>query len=196
MTYPGRALPARLAPGLAAASLLALAAACAPEGLRQDNTSPWAPGADLSQEAEDGLAVGHRLMAAGEHELALDAFTRAALDEGLTAEVMSGMGSAKLGLRRLGQAEDLLRKAVEAAPDWPEAANNLGVVLLEQGKTAEAAQVLKRAYALDNGESDAIRDNLRLALAKLDQPAHSEPQNHAYSLVRQGGGSYLIRQTP
>ena len=31
---------------------------------------------------------------------------------------------------------------------------------MERGKTAEAVQVFQRAYALDNGESDAIRDNL------------------------------------
>lgn len=196
MTSLGRAAPVRLSRALAAASVLALAAACAPGGLKQDKGSPWAPGADHRKTAEDGLQVGHRLMAAGEHELALEAFTRAALDQGLTAEVLSGMGSAKLGLRRLGQAEELLRQAVDADPAWPEPMNNLGVVLMEQGKTAEAVQVFRRAYALDNGESDAIRDNLRLALAKLENPAHTEPQNQDYKLVRQGGGSYLIRQSP
>ena len=191
-----RAPAARLLPAAAAASALALAAACAPGGRKQDKGSPWAPGADHRREAEDGLLVGNRLMAAGEHELALEAFTRAALDQGLTPEVLSGMGSAKLGLRRLGQAEELLRQAVDADPAWPEPMNNLGVVLMERGKTAEAVQVFQRAYALDNGESDAIRDNLRLALAKLENPAHTEPQNEDYKLVRQGGGSYLIRQTP
>lgn len=181
---------------MAAASVIALAAACAPGGLKQQRGSPWAPGTNIGAEAEDGLLVGHRLMAAGEHELALEAFIRAALDHGLTAEVLSGMGSAKLGLRRLGQAEDLLRQAVDKDPSWPEPMNNLGVVLMERGKTAEAVRVFQRAYALDNGESDAIRDNLRLALAKMENPAHTEPQNQDYKLVRQGGGSYLIRQTP
>ncbi|MBY6068066.1 tetratricopeptide repeat protein [Leisingera aquaemixtae] len=196
MAKTHRAPRARLLQMTAAASALALAAACAPSGLKQDKGSPWAPGEDHRQQAEDSLVVGHRLMAAGEHELALEAFTRAALDHGLTAEVLSGMGSAKLGLRRLGQAEELLRRAVDADPAWPEPMNNLGVALMERGKTAEAVQVLQRAYALDNGESDAIRDNLRLALAKLENPAHSEPQQEDYKLVRQGGGSYLIRQAP
>ncbi|KIC30871.1 tetratricopeptide repeat protein [Leisingera sp. ANG-S5] len=191
-----RAASARLLKVTAAASALALAAACSTSGLKQDKGSPWAPGDDHRQEAADGLVVGHRLMAAGEHELALEAFTRAALDHGLTAEVLSGMGSAKLGLRRLGQAEDLLRQAVDADPAWPEPMNNLGVALIERGKTAEAVQVFQRAYALDNGESDAIRDNLRLALAKLENPAHSEPQKEDYKLVRQGSGSYLIREAP
>ncbi|WP_264212725.1 tetratricopeptide repeat protein [Leisingera thetidis] len=196
MTSRGRAAPVRLSRALAAASVVALAAACAPGGLKQDKGSPWAPGADHRQQAASGLVVGHRLMAAGEYELALEAFTRAALGQGLTAEVLSGMGSAKLGLRRLGQAEELLRQAVDADPAWPEPMNNLGVVLMERGKTPEAVQVFQRAYALDNGESDAIRDNLRLALAKLENPTHTEPQNQDYKLVRQGGGSYLIRQAP
>lgn len=196
MKFQGRASPVRLCRACAAASVLAMAAACAPGGLKQDKDSPWAPGTDHREEAADNLAAGNRLMAAGEHELALDAFTRAALDRGLTPEVLSGMGSAKLGLRRLGQAEELLRRAVEADPSWPEPMNNLGVALMEQGKTAEAAQFLKRAYALDNGESDAIRDNLRLALAKMEKPAHTESNNQDYQLVRQGSGSYLISHAP
>lgn len=192
----GRATPVRRYRALAAASVISLVAACAQTGLKQDHGSPWAPGTNLRAEAEDGLVVGNRMMAAGQHELALEAFTRAALDHGLTAEVLSGMGSATLGLRRLGQAEELLRQAVTADPSWPEPMNNLGVALMEQGKTAEAVQFFRRAYALDNGESDAIRDNFRLALAKMENPAHTEPQNQDYKLVRQGGGSFLIRPTP
>lgn len=196
MNKSGRANPVRRFRAAAAASVIALAAACAPGGLKQDRGSPWAPGTNHRADAADGLVVGNRLMAAGEHELALEAFTRAALDHGLTAEILSGMGSAKLGLRRLGQAEELLRQAVTKDPAWPEPMNNLGVALMEQGKTAEAVRIFQRAYALDNGESDAIRDNLRLALAKMENPAHTEPQNQDYKLVRQGGGSFLIRPTP
>ena len=184
-----------------AAALVAflVASSCAPQFAREEPDSPWAPGVDLRKQAEDGLVVGHRLMDAGEYELALDAFNRAALDQGLTPEVLSGMGSANLGLGRLGQAEALLRRATKAAPDWPEALNNLGVVLMERGKTPEAAQILRRAYALDNGESDAIRDNLRRALEKLENSAHSDPQNESrsdFTLMRQGGGSYRIGKNP
>jgi len=161
-----------------------------------DPSSPWAPGVDHKKQAEDGLEVGHRLMAAHQYELALDAFTRAALEHGLTGEILSSMGTANLGLGRLGQAETLLRRAVEAEPDWPEAMNNLGVLLLEQGKYAEAEQVLRRAYALDNGQSDPIRENLRLALAKLEKSANNAGQNQDYELVQRGGGNFLIRTTP
>lgn len=187
--------------GMRAATLAfaLVAVGCSPAGISQRTPSSWAPGVDTSQDSEDPLLVGHRLMAAAEYELALDAFTRAALDHGLTAEILSSLGSANLGLGRLGQAEELLRRSISESPDWAEPYNNLGVVLMERGKTAEAVQILKQAYALNNGESDAIRDNLRLALEKFEDSGHSDPQgteNNKYKLVQQGGGSYAIRKTP
>jgi Flp pilus assembly protein TadD len=140
----------------------------------------------------DPLASAHDLSALGEYDLALRAFSQAALDQGLTPEILAGMGAANLGLGRLGQAEPLLRRAAEAEPAWPENLNNLGVVLLEQGKAGEAVQTLRRAYALDNGESDAIRNNLRLALATLENSDTVAADSGGYRLVRLGGGSFLL----
>ena len=156
--------------------------------------SPFAPGVRQKGQAVDGMVVGHRLMQAGEYELALDAFTRAAADEGMTAEVISALGTANLGLGRLGQAERLLRRAVTVDQTSPEAWNNLGVVLMEQGKYPEASQMFQRAYAFDNGESDSIRDNLRLALAKSENPATPEAQKEEYKLVQRGSGDVLLRK--
>ena len=170
MTGPGparqRALPHRTIRFATAALALALAAGCASNGLQNVENGPYAPGVDLRAAPVDGVEVAHRLMAAGEYELAMDAFTRAALEVGTTPEILSGMGSANLGLGRLGQAEELLRQAVAAAPESASAWNNLGVVLMERDKTAEAEQIFRKAYALDNGESDSIRDNLRLTLSR------------------------------
>ena len=177
-----------------AALALALAAGCASNGLQTAENGPYAPGVDLRADAVDGVEVAHRLMAAGEYELAMDAFTRAALDNGATPEILSGLGSANLGLGRLGQAEDLLRQAVEAAPESASAWNNLGVVLMERDKTAEAEQIFRKAYALDNGESDSIRDNLRLTLAKLENPDNTGGQHQEYKLVQRGGSDFLIRE--
>ena len=132
-------------------------------------------------------------MQAGEYELALEAFTRAALDQGLTSEILTSMGTANLGLGRLGQAETLLRRAVREEPEWPEAWNNLGVLLMEQGETAEAVQVFKKAFALDDGESTSIRDNLRLALAKSEESGNTEPQGQEFKLVRRGSSDFLIQ---
>ena len=63
---------------------------------------------------------------------------------------------------------------------------------MERGKTAEAELVFKKAYALDNGESDAIRDNLRLALAKTDNSVINDVDDDNYKLVRRAAGDYLI----
>lgn len=158
--------------------------------------TPFPPGVDHRKEAVSGVEVGQRLMAAGEYELALDSFTRAALDEGMTPEILTGIGTANLGLGRFGQAEPMLRRAVDDAPDWPEAWNNLGVLLMEKGELAEAKQVFQKAYALDNGESDSIRDNLRIALAKSENVVNNEQQQEEYKLVQRGQGDFVIRKTP
>ncbi|KUJ80920.1 hypothetical protein AVO45_05170 [Ruegeria marisrubri] len=158
---------------------------------------PYPPGVDPKGQAVDGVEVGNRLMEAGEYELALDAFTRAALDQGMTTEILTSIGTANLGLGRLGQAEMLLRRAVEDDPEWPVAWNNLGVLLMEKGEYSEAANVFERAFALSNGESDAIGDNLRLALAKMENPDNNGPQEEQeLRLVRRGEGEFVIRKSP
>ncbi len=172
--------------------VLTMVASCTDTGL---NNGPFPPGVDPKGEAADELTVGNRLMAAGEYELALESFTRAALDEGMTPQILTSLGTANLGLRRLGQAETLLRRAVEDEPDWPVAWNNLGVLLMETGQYPEASQVFQRAYALDNGESDAIRDNLRLALAKMENPVNNTPQEQEYTLEQRGNGAFVLRKT-
>lgn len=162
----------------------------------QPDDRVFAPG--IAGESDlDGLVVGHRLMAAGQYQLALDAYTRAAGQQGLNVDTLSALGSANLRLGRLGQAERLLRRAVEADAEFPPAWNNLGVILMEQGRVGEASEMFRRAYATDNGNSDQIRDNLRLALARLDQQGYAEPQqDDQYELIRRGPGDYLILAAP
>lgn len=188
--------------GLASVLTTLLLAACSQGGLlpslpggQPPPDQVYAPGVDRRGVAVDGLTVGHRLMDAGEFDLALEAYTRAAGDMGLTGEVLVALGSANLAMGRLQQSERLLRRAVEAEPEWPEAWNNLGVLLIEKGELAEAVGVFRKAYALDNGESDAIRDNLRLALAKLENSVYVGDAQQDYKLVRRGSGLYTIRTT-
>ncbi|WP_377071115.1 tetratricopeptide repeat protein [Roseovarius ramblicola] len=155
------------------------------------------PGADTGKQSEaDPLLVGHRLMDAGEFDLAHRAYTRAGAAQGLTTDVLAGLGSANLAMGRLGTAERLLRRAIEGDEATPEMWNNLGVVLVEKGEYQEAEQMLRRAYALDNGASDTIRDNLRLALAKTRDSGYDAETEKDYKVVRRGGGKYLLRKTP
>lgn len=170
----------------------ALLAACSAGGLNRSAGGVYAPGVAGEMDV-DGLIVGHRLMAAGEYELALDAYMVAAGQQGLNVDTLSALGSANLHLGRLGQAERLLRRAVEEDPTFVPAWNNLGVVLMEAGKIGEAAEIFRRAYATDNGNSDTIRDNLRLALSRLDNSGYTEPQeDEQFQLMRRGTGEYAI----
>ncbi len=178
---------------LKATMVIALVASCTDAGL---SDSLDAPGIDPRGEGVDDLTVGNRLMSAGEYDLALDAFARAALEQGMTPEILTSMGTANLGLRQLGPAEILLRRAVEDGSDWPVAWNNLGVLLIEKGEYPEAVQVFQRAFALDNGESDAIRDNLRLALAKMENPVNTTEEEQEYTLEQLGDGQFRLRKLP
>ena len=136
-------------------------------------------------------------MEAGEFELALKAYLRAAGEQGITPDVLSALGSVNLRLGRLGQSEKLLRQAIEKDQTFVPAWNNLGVVLMERNKTAEAARVFRTAFALDSGNSDEIRENLNLALAKVDNPAYNDTdKKEAFDLVRRGNGRFLLLQTP
>ena len=180
------------------AALVALSlAGCADDRLAPLNRGlAPPPGTGAAQEDVDGLTVGHRLMAAGEYELALKAYLRAAGEQGLNADVLSALGSANLRLGRLGQAEDLLRRATEEDAAFAAAWNNLGVVLMETGETAEAARVFRIAFARDRGESAEIRENLRRALAKTENPAYRDRNNEKFELVRRGSGEYRILSAP
>ena len=173
------------------ASALAFLAACSSGGLGESD-GVFAPGV-AGRSNIDGLIVGHRLMAANEYELALKAYIRAAAQQGLNVDTLSAIGSANLALGRLGQAEELLRRAAREDPSFPPAWNNLGVILMEQGNVAEASEVFRRAYAADNGNSDEIRDNLRLALANLANSDDNVLQgNQNYNLIRRGRGDFEL----
>jgi Flp pilus assembly protein TadD len=135
-------------------------------------------------------------MASGEYELALKAYYRAAGAQGMTTDVLSALGSANLRLGRLQQSEALLRDATEKDAEFVPAWNNLGVVLMELGETGEAMRVFRVAFALDGANTPMIRDNLRLALAKMENPAYTSMDNHNFDLVRRGPGAFQLLSTP
>lgn len=184
---------ARLAMLCGAAGLV-LGCSPATPSLDDLGDNPFPPSAlAVDGTAVDGLVVGNRLMEAGEYDLALRAFFRAGAEQGMTADVLSAIGSANLKLGRLEQSESLLRQAVEEDPAFVPAWNNLGAVLMERGEYGEASRVFQRAFALDSGNSDDIRNNLRLAIAKRDQVSYAGvSDNNEFDLVWQGNGSYLL----
>ncbi|PKP85504.1 MAG: tetratricopeptide repeat protein [Alphaproteobacteria bacterium HGW-Alphaproteobacteria-2] len=143
----------------------------------------------------DLLDDGHALMARGDYEGALASYQRALVRGGVTADAQSAIGSANLRLGRIDQAERWLRAAVAQDPDYAAAWNNLGVVLVEQGDYAEASLAFRRAFALVNGDSEEMRENLRLALAKSENPSYDAVEEQEFELVRRGGGAYVLLPT-
>lgn len=154
-----------------------------------------ARGRDVA-EAVDGLVVGHRLMAAGEYDLALRAYYRASAENGVNVDILSAIGSANLRLGRVQQAEQVLRRALEQDETFIPAHNNLGVALGEQGKWGEAGLHFRNAFAFDSGRSPEIRKNLRLAIEKTKETGYTDVEAHRLSLVRRGQGRFLLLETP
>src|SRR5690606_16994686 len=100
---------------------------------------------------------------------------------------------ANLRLGRLGQAGKILRRALEQDPTFVPALNNLGVVLMEQGKPGEARKIFQEAYALDSGQSDSIRQNLMRAIAATEANVYDAPKEEGeYQLVRREKGKYVL----
>jgi Flp pilus assembly protein TadD len=165
-------------------------AACTP-GAGVSRNVPY--GVDARGTAVGGLTVGHRLMEAGEYELALKAYFRAAGEDGVNVDTLSAIGSANLALGRLGQAEQMLRRALEVDPTFVPAMNNLGVVLMERGNPGEARTVFQRAFAQDSGQTDSIRENLKLAIAASEASVYDPAQEEGgFRLVRQEKGKYVL----
>lgn len=180
---------------LCVAALLALTAC-------QTSTPAFTPdglaGRAMAHEDDaDGLLVGHRLMAAGEYDLALRAYYRSMAQRGPTVDALSAIGSANLRLGRLGQAERMLRRTLDLDAEFVPALNNLGVVMVENHEWGQAAHLFRNAFALDSGRSEEIRQNLQLALANLQDSGYSaENNNNNFALVRRGNGRFLLLATP
>ena len=157
-----------------------------------ERSGPPAPLGTPRVQSVDAMTVGHRLMAAEEFELALTSYKRAASEIGVTAEVLSGMGSANLRLGRLQQARTLLEKAVAQYSDSASAWNNLGVVLVNLAEYQQAQQAFRVAFGVDNGNSELIRRNLILANRLAGEQTMKIVEESDFSLVRYGNGSYLL----
>lgn len=157
------------------------------------------PGIAEGRAAVDPVIVGDRLLAAGEAELALDSYVRAAAGPaGPTPRIRHAMARADIALGRLRQARALLREVVELEPRNAAARNDLGVVLLELGETGEAHVLFRSAYALQ--PLPEIRDNLRLSGDRLAATVGGAPTGgvpkSAIVLTPRSDGTYGLSAPP
>ncbi len=160
-----------------------------------DQLGPGARAVDVP-DAVDGLIVGHRLMAAGEFDLALREYHRAVAKHGPNVDVLSAIGSANLRLGRLQQAEQDLTRALEQDGSFVPAHNNLGAALAEQGKWGEAQLHFRNAFIFDQGRSPEIRENLRLAIEMTEKTRYDDLEEHHLLLMRRGTGRFLLLSAP
>jgi tetratricopeptide (TPR) repeat protein len=154
--------------------------------------------APASTEAEsvDGLIVGHRLMASDEPELALRAYYRAAGELGLNADVLSALGLREPQARPYRTGRGASETGARRGRGFRPALNNLGVVLMERREYGEARRVFQQAFALDSGRTDAIRENLRLAIARMEDSVYDGDNNERQlDLIRRGPGVYELLST-
>lgn len=176
----------------AALSALALLSACGPS-----SKDGFAPGFKESNSEINHLAIGHRLLEAGENELALKSYNRAAGSQGFTPEVLSSLGTANLRLGRLKQSQKLLERAIAKDDQYGAAWNNLGVVYSEQRQTEEAYRAFRMAFSLDNGQSEEVWRNFLLATDNRNNARANEPARRSdFRLVRRGNGRYLLLGSP
>jgi protein O-mannosyl-transferase len=112
------------------------------------------------------FAMGEVMARKGDYANAISEF-RAALAIG---EDFAAWNDMAICLNRTGQpklAEDAWRNAIRLRPDDAAAYVNLGALLAEQGRRAEAMTILERAVALDPGNTSVMQ---RLEQVKATQP--------------------------
>jgi predicted O-linked N-acetylglucosamine transferase (SPINDLY family) len=89
------------------------------------------------------------------------------------AEFYVNLAQAQRALGRTAESLESTQRAVQMAPNIPEAWNNLGSILKDLGRPAEAVEAFRKAIALRASYAVA-QSNHGNALAQLNQPAEAE----------------------
>jgi tetratricopeptide (TPR) repeat protein len=120
--------------------------------------NPKAAGQEGSVNAAgaDPYKEGLRLYEAGRYVEAYQYLAKA-LQHGETSQRWNDWAAAQLALRNVAEAERGFRKAVQMDPGYGQANANLGALLTQQGRKAEAVPFLEKALSgIDAGQKDAI----------------------------------------
>ena len=143
------------------------------------------------------LALGARLLAANEPELALRAFTTSLSVEGLSAEALTGAGIAAQRQGMLGAARRHLEHARTLAPRSVAAHQNLGMVLLMLKDYHGARTAFRSALILSGDEAnETARQNLEraeIAIAAIEAGRHPDPAA-TQRVVRLGTDAFRIAE--
>lgn len=121
----------------------------------------------------------------GRHADAARAFGEAVRHDPTNAVYQTDLGNARRALGDLDGAARAFTAALDRSPESADAANGLGVVLVQQGRAAEAVGWLERA-ATDRTLIEA-QLNLGIALQESGQPARAREQ---YRVVLRAPGAH------
>jgi tetratricopeptide (TPR) repeat protein len=165
-------LAGRFARRAVAAAALAAAAGCAThdaELSRQFRIEPVysvsnAPQSTASSQAY--FTLGKYFDEMHEWGRAVDAYRQAVAADTANVEAVNALGVALAQGRHFAEAEATLRRAVDLAPERIHIRNNLGYLLLVEGRPQDAAAQLKVAVSQDPGNAIALA-NLRNATAQM-----------------------------
>jgi len=123
----------------------------------------------LKEDADNPQAnvrLGYVLMDGGRCTEAIPHFSRAIAERLPTADAYLGLAGCQIATKDLDGAEKTLRQADAVEPDSPVVAANLGMVLSDSRRPAEALAYFERALTLDPDLHQA-RFALAVAYARL-----------------------------
>ncbi len=126
---------------------------------------------------------GLLLAEAGNHAEAARVFAQAVEHDPTNAGYRANLGNALRASGDLDGAAGAYRQALERVPDLTDAANGLGVVLVQQGRAAEAVPWLERAAR----DSQFVEAQLNLGIA-LQQSGNLARAREQYRIVAATGG--------
>jgi Tfp pilus assembly protein PilF len=161
----------RFARKAVAGAILVAAAGCATHDANPTRQFRIEPVLRVSQSAQSAASsqayftLGRYFDNLHEWGRAVDAYRQAVAADTQNIEALNALGVVLAQERRFGEAEATLRHAVDLAPDRSHIRNNLGYVLLLEGRPQDAMSQLEVAVAKD-GTSAIAQANLRDAMAR------------------------------
>jgi len=177
-------------------TVILLATALALPGCTEPMAQAASEPGTQAQQAPRGayIALGKRLLAADEPELAYKAFLTSIRLQGLSAEALTGAGIASEKQGLLTSARRHFEQALKVDPESLTANNNLGVVLFRLREYYPARDAFRAAYALSSGRSEIAERNLNRAEAVVAQIEQAEQPDPAVShrVVRLGTSEFRI----
>lgn len=132
-------------------------------------TAAAATGRAKTPPTEDWYEQGIQLEEAGEREAAIKAYERAVADEPDRVDAHINLGRLLHEAKRLAQAEQVYRTAQRTCGDDPVLLFNLGVLLEDRGRDADAIKAYEGALAGDPSLADC-HYNLSLMFQKQRKP--------------------------